>query len=98
MCDLLLLEFSINNLDPHILGSTYILPSSDADPCTYTICKATTDICKIRIDFDTMVLAGPYSTTAANAALTSGGQYGKCKIDTLQVNFQSFTGHSILWP
>merc|ERR1712130_693971 len=33
--------------------------SSDADPCTYTFCKTNTDVCKLRIDFDTMVLANP---------------------------------------
>ena len=58
--------------------------SADADPCTYTICKSTSDVCKIRIDFDTMVLADPYSTTAP-AVLLDGGKTGKCKTDTLQV-------------
>ena len=60
--------------------------SADADPCTYTICKSTSDVCKIRIDFDTMVLADPYSTTST-AVLLDGGQTGKCKTDTLQVDF-----------
>lgn len=58
--------------------------SSDADPCTYTICKSSSDICKIRIDFDTLVLADPFSTTSV-AVLVDGGQTGKCKTDTLQV-------------
>jgi len=56
--------------------------SSDSDPCIYTICKSSSDICKIRIDFDTMVLSDPYSTAAA---LTDGGKTGKCRTDTLQV-------------
>merc|ERR1711988_611098 len=37
--------------------------TSDSDPCTYTFCKTNTDVCKLRIDFDTMVLADPYTTT-----------------------------------
>ena len=30
--------------------------SSDKDPCTYTFCKSNSDICKLRIDFETMVI------------------------------------------
>merc|ERR1719347_928959 len=33
--------------------------TSDKDPCTYTFCKTTSDVCKLRIDFDTMVLNSP---------------------------------------
>ena len=33
--------------------------SSDSDPCTYRFCKANSDVCKLRIDFDTMVLTAP---------------------------------------
>ena len=62
------------------------LLSSDADPCTYTVCKSSSDICKIRIDFDTLVLSDPFSTTST-AVLVDGGQTGKCKTDTLQVKF-----------
>ncbi len=38
--------------------------SSDADPCTYTFCKANSDVCKLRIDFDTMVLTFPTTYAA----------------------------------
>ena len=69
--------------------------SADADPCTYTICKSTSDVCKIRIDFDTLVLADPYSTTAT-AVLLDGGQTGKCKTDTLQVE-KLFVTFSSKW-
>ena len=27
--------------------------SSDPDPCTYTFCKANSDVCKLRIDYET---------------------------------------------
>merc|ERR1719331_2873179 len=57
--------------------------SSDAYPCIYTICKSASDICKIRIDFDTMVLSDPFSVSAA-AVLLDGGRTGKCRTDTLQ--------------
>merc|ERR1712061_630951 len=41
--------------------------SSDSDPCTYTFCKTNSDVCKLRIDFDTMVLSDPYTTTTFTA-------------------------------
>ena len=36
--------------------------STDPDPCTYTFCKTNPDVCKLRIDFDTMVLEGPFGS------------------------------------
>merc|ERR1711953_920150 len=45
--------------------------STDSDPCTYTFCKTNTDVCKLRIDFDTMVLTAPATVTAASAAADS---------------------------
>ena len=43
--------------------------STDKDPCTYTFCRSNTDVCKLRIDFDTMVLSAP-AAISATAALT----------------------------
>jgi len=57
--------------------------SSDADPCSYTVCKQNADVCKLRIDFDTMVLQGPYATTTAAA---DGPKLGDCFYDTLTVS------------
>ena len=58
--------------------------SSDSDPCTYTFCKTGSDVCKLRIDFDTMVLADPHTTTTYG--LTVGSIYGDCMTDTLTVS------------
>ena len=33
--------------------------SSDPDPCTYTICKSNSDVCKLRIDFETFDIGKP---------------------------------------
>merc|ERR1712123_322174 len=57
--------------------------SSDADPCAYTVCKQNADVCKLRIDFDTMVLQGPYATTTAAA---DGPKLSDCFYDTLTVS------------
>jgi len=63
--------------------------SSDADPCTYTFCKTNADVCKLRIDFDTMVLSSPTTYAAQSPAATTyllGAKMGDCVTDTLTVS------------
>jgi len=60
--------------------------SSDEDPCSYTICKQNTDVCKLRLDFDTMVLAPPFSNAATSVTADMGPKYGDCVTDTLTVS------------
>jgi len=59
--------------------------SSDDDPCTYTFCKTNSDVCKLRIDFDTMVLADPGTSISATDG-TDGLLMGNCKTDSLTVS------------
>merc|ERR1711862_235887 len=59
--------------------------SSDSDPCTYTFCKTNSDVCKLRIDFDTMVLSGP-STISSTAVYTDGTRVGDCGTDSLTIS------------
>ena len=86
--------FSISCGSTSSANNTYALVSSyktstDSDPCTYTFCKASSDVCKLRIDFDTMVLAPPVTyaanPTAANTYL-HGAYIGDCTTDTLTVS------------
>jgi len=65
----------------YFIISTFSI-STDADPCLYTICKSNSDVCKIRLDFDTMVLAPPYTTTTT---ADDGIRVGDCLYDTLTV-------------
>ena len=58
--------------------------STDPDPCTYTFCKTNSDVCKLRIDYDTMVLEGPYGLSSTVAA-TDGPRATDCGYDTLTV-------------
>jgi len=63
--------------------------SSDADPCTYTFCKTNSDVCKLRIDFDTMVLSSPTTYAAQTPATDTyllGAKMGDCTTDTLTVS------------
>merc|ERR1711997_67678 len=56
-------------------NQTYLIQSSVTtltSPCKYTICPGATDICRIRFDFTTMVLAGAVSGTVTAAATAVG--------------------------
>merc|ERR1719264_1597065 len=56
-------------------NQTYLVQSSVTSltsPCKYTICPASTDICRIRFDFTTMVLAGAVAGTVTAAAAAVG--------------------------
>jgi len=59
--------------------------SSDDDPCTYTFCKTNSDVCKLRIDFDTMVLTSP-NTMTSTAVYTDSTRVGDCGTDSLTVS------------
>jgi len=59
--------------------------SSDDDPCTYTFCKTNSDVCKLRIDFDTMVLTSP-NTMSSTSVYTDSTTVGDCGTDSLTVS------------
>ena len=61
--------------------------STDPDPCLYTICKASSDICKLRIDYETMTIAGPGTVdlTSTTASLTDSPIVGDCITDSLTI-------------
>lgn len=46
-------------------NNTYFRSTSFSTPCVLTVCKCSTNICQLRLDFDTFVLAQP---TTGNAA------------------------------
>merc|ERR1719400_2615637 len=56
-------------------NQTYLIQSSVTtltSPCKYTICPVSTDICRIRFDFTTMVLVGAVAGTVTAAATAVG--------------------------
>merc|ERR1712203_86892 len=59
--------------------------STDSDPCTYTFCKTNSDVCKLRIDFDTMVLTAP-DEISSPGVVTDTFTVGDCIYDTLTVS------------
>jgi len=59
--------------------------STDSDPCSYTFCPTNTDVCKLRIDFDTLVLTDPGEISSTSAA-TDTFTIGDCIYDTLTVS------------
>jgi len=56
--------------------------ATDTDPCTYKFCKTNDDVCKLRIDYETMVLTSP---STDSTAFQNGGNFGRCDTDTLTV-------------
>merc|ERR1711953_118242 len=74
-------------------NNTYAIMSSysttsDADPCTYTICKNSASICKLRIDFESFTLDTQYMfTTSATDIQAEGNGFatGKCDSDFLTI-------------
>jgi len=70
-------------------NNTYLVQDSTnaAKTCSYTICPSNTDICKIRIDFETAVLSPASSTT---------GTVGLCTEDTLTVSSPGGTNPPLL--
>ena len=47
------------------LNNTYFASttSGDSSPCSLRVCRANTNICQIRLDFDTFSIDGPVTTT-----------------------------------
>merc|ERR1719493_476772 len=81
--------FSISCGSSSSANNTYAIISSyststDSDPCTYKFCKTNSDVCKLRIDFDVMVLTDPV-TMSSTAVATDGPRVGDCGYDTLTV-------------
>ena len=62
--------------------------SSDPDPCTYTFCKSNSDVCKLRIDYESFNIASPTTYDAAKAAdaYKWGLLVGDCTTDSLTVS------------
>jgi len=83
-------------------NQTYLIQSSVTtltSPCKYTICPTASDICRIRFDFTTMVLAGAVAgtVTAAATAISAAGTLngpliGDCVDD--QFSISGGTGRS----
>merc|ERR1711899_190351 len=77
-------------------NQTYLVQSSVTSltsPCTYSICKCNTNICRIRFDFTTFVLASATAGTTVSATNTAAGsQIGNALGDCLTDQF-SITSH-----
>jgi len=87
-------------------NQTYLVQASTTSltsPCTYTICKADTNICRIRFDFTTFVLASAVTSTvvaatSASAAAASkiGSAVGDCVTDQFSISSPGNGGTPII--
>merc|ERR1712179_43650 len=85
-------------------NQTYLVQSSVTSltsPCTYKICKCSTNICRIRFDFTTLILADAVAGTARTgagtaAASTIGAAIGDCMTDQFSITAQGQAGTPII--
>jgi len=64
-------------------NNTNLIMAATTNPpmgCSYSICPLGSNICRIRLDFETFTIAGPLSFTGA--AVTILGGPGSCRTDT----------------
>merc|ERR1711936_1566306 len=72
-------------------NQTYLVQSSVTtltSPCTYTICPVSTNICRIRFDFEKFVLAAQSAGKTVNAAVTISTRVeaiGDCTTDRFSI-------------
>ena len=48
------------------------LTTISSGPCGVKVCKQNAEICQIRLDFDTFVITGPYTTTTTVISTLNG--------------------------
>merc|ERR1712223_1385430 len=88
--------FTLSCGDSSSQNQPYLVQSSVTSltsPCTYSICKCSTNICRIRFDFTSFVLATAVAGTTVSAANTAAGsQIGNALGDCLTDQF-SITSH-----
>merc|ERR1712004_173186 len=84
-------------------NSTYFAASDLADgACSARVCRCTTGVCQIRLDFQTFVISGPSTRTVSigsiingdlqqvgTAGLTSVTEAGQCLTDTFSISDQN---------
>merc|ERR1711981_1429561 len=72
-------------------NQTYLIQSSVTSltsPCTYTICPCSTNICRIRFDFESFVLASAVAGTTVEGAVTISTlneAIGDCTTDSFSI-------------
>jgi len=60
--------------------------TTNTSPCTYTVCPASTSVCKLRLDLMTFTINGPYTVvTAINANIDADPRVGDCTTDSFTV-------------
>jgi len=83
--------FNLDCGDTSSENNTYLVKdafTTGTTECMYKICKCTDDICRIRFDFTTNVLAGPISAptvTLATASTNAVTSIGNCATDQMTV-------------
>eukprot|EP00095_Tigriopus_kingsejongensis_P007971 maker-scaffold135_size322082-snap-gene-2.13 protein:Tk07971 transcript:maker-scaffold135_size322082-snap-gene-2.13-mRNA-1 annotation:"hypothetical protein KGM_18655" len=77
---------------------TYLTQTSttSSGSCVYNICKCSSNICRIRLDFTTFNIARPYEGTLEMAALSDAGAIGDCTSDQFSVTSPGRAGTPVI--
>eukprot|EP00095_Tigriopus_kingsejongensis_P007868 maker-scaffold127_size327531-snap-gene-0.7 protein:Tk07868 transcript:maker-scaffold127_size327531-snap-gene-0.7-mRNA-1 annotation:"PREDICTED: uncharacterized protein LOC101744434" len=77
---------------------TYLTQTSSTTTasCVYNICKCSSDICRIRFDFTTFSIAGPYTGTTGVINIQDGGALGDCLTDQFSITNPSGAGTPVI--
>merc|ERR1712038_1936911 len=74
------------------LNQSYMVQTATTTPTTgtmqYTICPCSSDVCRIRFDLTSFMLAGPYLPATPNAGVESDDAFatGDCLTDTFSIS------------
>jgi len=74
--------------DSKSVNSTYLISSTVAasSSCTYEICPANSNICRIKFQFTKLTLANPGLATAGASTANVGDSIGACSTDALHIS------------
>merc|ERR1711976_382332 len=70
-------------------NGSYIVQAATTDPttpCTMTICPCSTNICRIRLDFSTFIIAGPQVGTSDGDSVVTSSAVGHCVTDQFSLS------------
>jgi len=82
--------------------------ATDASPCDYEVCRSSSDICKLRVDFMTFTIAPPQTPLVAqfaaaagiinllNPDVSAGETYGDCSTDTFSISSPGNQGPPVI--
>jgi len=83
-------------------NNSYLIVGPTTSPqmsCVFTICRAGSDICRIRLDFNTFDINGPFTGTVVAASVNTaliGNSIGDCTVDSFSATTPGNMGTPVI--